>query len=287
MLPPPLAWLFATALGLVFGSFLNVCIARLPRHRSVAWPGSQCPRCLAQIRPRDNLPVLSWLLLRGRCRACGQPISIRYPLVELVYAALLACCLARFGFSPEAGLAACFCFLALGLLVMDLETMLLPDSFTLPGIALGVLGVLALHWARGSDLPAASRGAGDAALAAAAWALVPMGIRWAYHRLRGRHGLGLGDVKLVAMLAAWLGGSRTALCFLLAIVSAAGAGVGLILLQRSRSTGRAQSASTGRASEDGDWRVTRIPLGAFLCAAGLYALFFGEQTIRWYLRFWT
>jgi leader peptidase (prepilin peptidase)/N-methyltransferase len=278
-------------LALLFGSFLNVCISRLPQHCSIVRPGSHCPRCMVPVRPRDNVPVVSWLLLRGRCRACGQPIAMRYPLVEAGYTALGALSIVRFGFTEEAAAAAVFCFFALGLLVMDLETMLLPDAFTLPGLALGLLWAFAAPVWESGDLfghnglmvaPALSLGMSAlamAALAAAGWALLLLAIRWGYYALRRRHGLGLGDVKLVAMLAAWLGASRTALCFLLAVIAAALFGLtGL----RGRAFLRSQIADGDTAA----WGTLRIPLGAFLCAGSLYSLFFGEKTLQWYFSLW-
>src|SRR5271170_3826371 len=134
-----LVGIFCGLLGLVFGSFLNVCISRLPRHALVAAGRSRCPECGKPIRARDNVPLLSFLALRGRCRDCGAPISWRYPAIELATAALWLLCWLEFGISVDAVGMAVFCFLALGLAAMDAETMLLPDAFTLPGIALGVI----------------------------------------------------------------------------------------------------------------------------------------------------
>ncbi len=262
--------------ALLFGSFLNVCIARLPEHRSIVRPGSHCPRCGAAIRPWDNVPLLSWLLLGGRCRACREPISVRYPLVEAGYAGLVAGSVARFGFTPE-GLAACvFCFFVLGLLVMDLEAMLLPDAFTLPGLGLGLAWAFAAPAVRGKPgWPSDSVHALIlAAVSAAGWTLLLLLIRWSYYALRRRQGLGLGDVKLIAMLAAWLGAPQTALCFLLAVVAAAA--VGLAALGRQ---------ALQRESSATPWGQMRLPLGTFLCASSLYALFFGKHTLNWYLSF--
>lgn len=278
-------------LALLFGSFLNVCISRLPEHRSIVRPGSHCLRCQAPVHPRDNVPVVSWLLLRGRCRACGQPIAMRYPLVEVGYTALVAVSIVRFGFTAEAGAAAVFCFYALGLMVMDIETMLLPDAFTLPGLALGLLwafaepaGQVGSLFGRNelvitSAIKSGISALAIAALAAAGWAMLLLVIRWVYYALRRRHGLGLGDVKLVAMLAAWLGTSGTALCFLLAVMAAAV--FGLTALR-----GRAFLRPHAVGSTAAVWGAMQIPLGAFLCAGGVFAFFFGEQTLRWYFSFW-
>ena len=292
-----LGWAFTVVCALVFGSFLNVCIARLPRHRSIASPGSHCPRCQAPIRALDNIPIVSWLLLRGRCRACHEPISPRYPLVEAAYTLLVVAVVLRWGLTLPALGAAIFCFFVLALGVTDLETMLLPDALTLPGLALallftflapgllpatptslstGLAAPLSLLPATHQDLGARLAATLTAALAAGAWALVLLTIRLAYYLARRRHGLGLGDVKLAAMLAAWLGAANTAVVFFLAVIAAALTG-GLLLPLVLRRTKAPPSAS---------WRTTRLPLGTFLCAGALYALFFGPQTLKWYLSFY-
>ena len=265
----------AIAAGLLLGSFLNVCIARLPRHRSIVWPGSHCPRCSAPIRPWDNLPLVSYGLLRGRCRDCGGRIPIRYPLVEAGLAALFLAAAACFPSPVVLAEAATLCFLLLGLLAMDAETFLLPDSFTLPGLGLG-LGQTLLP---GGGLAAALRLGSHAPFAAPQWAPwvwsllgaagaagVLLAIRWTYWLVRRREGMGLGDVKLAAMLGAWLGVAGAALSLVLAVLVAGLAG--LVLLRR------------------GERAVGKLPFGSFLCGAALISLFAGEGILTWYFSFW-
>ena len=252
-----LAIIFIAAIGLVFGSFLNVCISRLPHHRSIVRPRSHCPHCGAAISARDNIPVLSFLLLRGRCRSCRQPIAPRYPAIELATAALWLLCWLKFGPTLEAAGTAIFCFLLLGLAAMDAETMRLPDAFTLPGIVLGILysGLVGGHFH--SYLWSAQWAA-----AAAAVVLAISGIYWL---LRRRAGMGIGDAKLFAMIAAWLGPGLALLVLFLAFVGAAIYGVAISLARR-----RFEATAA-------------LPFGSFLCAAAIYAAFQGSQTLVWYL----
>ncbi len=273
----PMLPALAALAGLLFGSFLNVCIARLPRHQSIAWPGSHCPLCAAPIRAWDNVPLLSFVALRGRCRACGGRISRRYPLVEAGLAGLFAAAAFRFPSGllfAEAGL---LCFLLLGLLVTDAETMLLPNSLTLPGLLLGLaqaalpgggliaalrLGVEAPVRLVGWPAPASS------AVAAGAAAGLLLLLRFLYFLVRRREGMGLGDVKLAAMLGAWLGIAGVSLTLVVAVFAAAFAG--LVLLRRAR----------------GSARPLQLPFGSFLCAAGLVVLFFGRALLHWYFSLW-
>lgn len=256
---------FAAALGLVFGSFANVCIARLPRHQSVVRPGSRCPHCLIPIRYRDNIPLWSWIALKGRCRACGNPISVRYPLVELAVAVLWTAAILRFGAGLH-GVGVCIlCWFAVTLCGTDAETLLLPNSLTLPLIGLG----LAFRMAEGAARSGASgaRGAGlRSAGAALGAAFVLLAVRSAYWAWRRRTGLGLGDVKLYAGIAAWLGVRSAVLTLFLSVVSAAAYGIGNLSLSR-------------RARDP----ALRVPLGAFLCLATLFTVFFGRAVLQWYL----
>ena len=270
--------------GLAMGSFLNVCIARLPRHQSIISPASHCPACGAAIRPSDNVPLLSWLLLRGRCRSCAWRIPPRYPLVELSSMFLFLLCGLLWGVSVKSAGMCLLCFLLLGLAVMDAETLLLPDAFTLPGIVLGVLysGIVAgWHAAVWSFV--------DAIIAGLALLL----LRWLYWMLRRSEGLGLGDVKLLAMIAAWLGPPQTLLVLFLGTVCTAVFGLALLpfagkhLAQTKRPRRESVHSEGGpdasRAASP--WRATALPYGSFLCASAIYAIFMGPQTIRWYLHF--
>jgi len=258
--------IFCGLLGLAFGSFLNVCISRLPRHESVAAGRSRCPDCGAPIPAMDNVPLLSFLLLRGRCRDCGERISWRYPAIELATAALWMLCWLEFGLSLQAVGMAVLCFLLLGLAAMDAETMLLPNAFTLPGIALGVVFSGAMC---GGGWPERARCAGVSLGWAAAAAALILAIRWLYWLVRRREGMGLGDAKVFAMIAAWLGPANALLVFFLAVVGAAVYGVFLTTYDDSGS-----AAGT-----------RRVPLGSFLCAAAIYAAFQGKAVVDWYLGF--
>lgn len=247
-------------LGLIFGSFLNVCITRLPRHESIVRPRSRCPHCGTPIAAWDNIPVLSYLLLRGRCRACRKPISWRYPAVEIILPLLWLLCWAWFGLTIRGLGMAVLCFLLLGLAVMDAETMRLPDSFTLPGIVLGILysGAICGKWARCAFLSLGW---------AASFAGLILAISGIYWLLRRRNGMGLGDAKLMAMIAAWLGPSQGVLVLFLGVIAAAIYGLAL---------------SASRRKMEGS---VALPFGAFLCVAGIYALFVGQRIIYWYLGF--
>jgi leader peptidase (prepilin peptidase)/N-methyltransferase len=277
-LPPAFLLLTTAGLGLLLGSFLNVCIARLPHHASIVRPGSHCPRCAAPIRPWHNIPLLSYAVLRGRCRHCRERISSRYPAVEAALAALFLLCLVRMPTLVTAVDAGVFCFLLLGLLCMDAETFRLPDTFTLPGIALGI----AQSWLpRGGLVPALDL-TRNAPFAFPEWSpLVSSisgavfaggllyGIRALYFAVRRREGMGLGDIKLAAMLGAWMGVAGAGLSLMLGILAAAIWAV---------------SGMQGRRGRKG-WQA-RLPLGAFLSAGGFGTLFEGKNILMWYFHFW-
>jgi leader peptidase (prepilin peptidase)/N-methyltransferase len=262
--------------GLLLGSFLNVCILRLPADESVVWPRSHCRQCNQPIANRDNIPVLSWLLLGAACRACGGRIAWRYPLIELATCMLFVMCCLHFNPSWQAGGWALLCFLLLGLAVMDAETMLLPDLFTLPGLLLGVVfaglrSSLQGTWAWRPGI----RAVGLSLLAAAAAAALLLLIAGVYWLARRRMGMGLGDVKLLAMLAAWLGLRQTALVLFLAVIGGALYGLGAILSAR-RDVAEEDKVPPGQMP---------IPFGTMLCVAGLYSIFLGERTLGWYMKF--
>lgn len=255
MLPPLVIDLYALLVGLVVGSYLNVVIHRLPRGRSTILPRSRCPVCQAPIRARDNLPVVSWLLLRGRCRRCGVPISPRYPLVEAITGLLFVACFERFGLSAAAFVAAFFCALLVALAGIDLDHLILPDRLTLPGIVLGLAAQPLVPWGNlGAALAGAAAGGG---LLVAAWG--------AWYLLRGEHGMGLGDAKMLAMVGAFLGWKGMLVTFVAA--TAAGAAFGLAAI------------ATGRLG-----RRAKLPFGVFLALGGLVGLFWGQRLADAYLR---
>lgn len=254
MTPPAFFVVYAALVGLLVGSYLNVVIHRLPNELSTVRPGSRCPRCGASIRARDNLPVLSWLLLGGRCRDCRAPISPRYPIVEAMTGILFAASVARFGVTASALCAALFCAAMIALAGIDLEHFLLPDRITLPGLVVGLAVQPWLAW--GSlvgSVQGALVGAGVLLVFAGLWKL------W-----RGVDGMGLGDVKMLAMIGAFLG-VRGVIVTLVAS-STLGSIVGLGLLAR------------GTIELGG-----RLPFGFFLAAGALIALFAGEPLARSYL----
>ncbi len=266
------ACIFFGVCGLLVGSFLNVCILRLPLGESVVWPRSHCRQCNQPIANRDNIPVLSYLLLGAACRACGSRIAWRYPAIEIATCILFVMCCLQFSPGWPALGWAVLCFLLLGLAVMDAETLLLPDLFTLPGLVAGVVfaavrpGLAGDGWAGGS----AARAAGWSLLAAAAAAATLLLIAGAYWLVRRQMGMGLGDVKLLAMLAAWLGLRQTGLVLFLAVVAGAIYGVGTVLWHRRGGTSLGQLP---------------VPFGTMLSLAGLYSIFLGERTLGWYLKF--
>jgi leader peptidase (prepilin peptidase)/N-methyltransferase len=266
---------FAVLIGLAFGSFLNVCISRLPRHASVLRPPSHCPRCKAPIAIRDNVPLVSYFLLRGRCRNCRKRIAWRYPFVEAGTAALTVGNLLYSGIGFETVAFTIFCSLLLALAVCDAETMQLPDALTLSLLGLGIL------YRAGDGLSSAMhRGPAFAwhsawmlglrgAISAAATAMALLLLRWIYSLVRRRQGLGLGDVKLAAAIAAWLGARQMCVVFFLAVVIGALTALVVFALRdhkRSRSEG-----------------PLAVPFGTFLALAGIYCSFLGGPTLLWYL----
>lgn len=253
--------IYAVLFGLVVGSYLNVVVHRLPRGISTVTPRSRCPVCGAPIRAYDNLPVVSFLLLRGRCRGCGSPISWRYPLVEATTGALFGACLVRFGATPAALAAALFVSLLLALALIDAEHFLLPDRLTYPGIAAGILLQPVTGWARTGPGPWGALAGGLAGAAAGAGLLA---LIWgAWYLLRGEEGMGLGDLKMNAMIGAFVGWEGMLVAFLAAV--AAGSAVGLAAV----AAGRLELRS-------------KLPFGVFLALGGLVALFAGGPLARWY-----
>jgi leader peptidase (prepilin peptidase)/N-methyltransferase len=265
----------AALIGLAFGSFLNVCISRLPRHRSIVRPASHCPHCKAPIAAYDNVPLISYAVLGGRCRHCSKPISWRYPLVEAAVAALAVANILYVGADFWGVSFAIFCAVLFALAVCDIETMQLPDTFTLTLLVLGILyragdGLLeGLRYGAAYGLHAGLILGLRGTISAAATALVLLLLRWIYSLLRHRQGLGLGDVKLAAAIAAWLGARQMCLVFFLAVVTGALAAL-IVLAVRGREKTRVEGPLA-------------VPFGTFLALGAIYCTFLGNATLRWYL----
>lgn len=240
--------------GLMAGSFLNVVIARVPAGESVVTPRSRCPKCHKLISWYDNVPVVSFLLLSGRCRNCNTPISSRYPAVEFATAVAFTMQAIAHGDDPLM-LASRLVFtgLLIALFGTDLETMRLPNVLTLPGIALGVASSLALPPGLTSSL-----------IGAAIGAAVPWIIRWAWYRVKGVEAMGLGDVKMLAMIGAFLGWRQVWLVLFIASLLGAVIGVALTVARRRS-------------------MASRLPFGTFLALAAFVASLFGDSLIDWYV----
>lgn len=294
--------------GLTFGSFLNVCIYRLPLGLSVVTPRSACPECKEPIALYDNLPVLSWLILGGRCRHCKMRISPRYLLIELLTGILFVACYWHFGFNLSTLKYCTLAFLLLGLIFTDAETKLLPDKMTLPGLVLGLLlslivpvndlasqflpGMVDLPFS--GDVTARLVSVLDSLLGAALGASFIYGAGAIYLRWRGMEGMGFGDVKLMAMVGAFLGIKLT--IFTIFTASLAGSLFGLttvfvVWLKRThrfmRRLANAQAARRrGWQSAQMVYRHYQMPFGVFLGSMAMVAFFFGNQFLHWYGRLW-
>jgi leader peptidase (prepilin peptidase)/N-methyltransferase len=296
------------AYGLCFGSFLNVCIYRLPRGKSVVAPRSACPHCGDMIPLYHNLPVVSWLLLRGKCRACQQSISPRYLVVELLTGLLFLGCYSHFGLTLAALKCAVLGYLLLGLVFTDAETKLLPDAMTLPGIFLGIgfslvvpVNDLASRIMPGlispmmrSEISWRLWSLSDSLLGAAVGASFLYGAGAIYLRARGVEGMGFGDVKLMAMIGAFVGTKLTVLTIFAASLAGSIFGLSTVLsvwISRTRRF-RARATVTHISSEEARrraWQSARLalryyemPFGVFLGGMALLSFLFGNQLLHWY-----
>ena len=267
--------LLAIIAGLLIGSFLNVCIYRMPRDLSVVRPRSFCPACEHPIAWYDNIPVVSYFVLRRRCRQCGAPIPIRYLIVELLTAALFFLTVTALGPTAVAAKLCLLMAILVGLSFADLEERILPDEFTLGGAAAGLVlacfvpvnDVIANVFlsAFGFHLSPPWMSLAEAILGAAG----PAGCLWLggflFEKLRHKEGLGLGDVKMIAMYGAFLGLRATLLTLI--VGSIAGAVIGLIYVYATKK----------------DAATYQLPFGTFLGFAGIFVALVGEKVIRWYV----
>jgi leader peptidase (prepilin peptidase)/N-methyltransferase len=277
--------------GIVVGSFLNVCITRIPESISIVSPGSRCPHCLTPIKPYDNVPIFAWVWLGGKCRSCKMPISPMYPLIELTTGLLFVGCFLRFGLTLETGKWIVFSCLMVVLAITDVRERILPDVVNWPGLAAGmilsvfvpvndgsgyVFGVRILHRA----LPQTWVSVLDAALGALFGSMFLWGIATLYRAVRGREGLGLGDVKMMALVGAFVGLRGTFLIILLGTML--GSILGMLVILAIYFSGWkkpvAERASRwGLGSARGvRWTIAsryQLPLGTFLAVGALVVMF--------------
>lgn len=267
--------LLAFLFGLLIGSFLNVCIHRWPIEKSVVRPRSHCPKCEQQLSWYENVPLISYVLLRGRCRHCGETISWRYPAVEVLNGFLYFAAVAQFGLEPISFKAMLFGSMMLALIFTDLEQFLLPDELTLGGMVIGLAlspflfimpGATQLIWLIAGTQPEPWLASVTESVCGA---VLFGGMLWAtreiYYRVRGVDGLGFGDVKLAAMMGAFWGVNYTLIILVVGSIVGALFGTTLVLLGGKR------------------WSH-EMPYGSYLGAAAILVTFWGDDLIGWY---WT
>jgi leader peptidase (prepilin peptidase)/N-methyltransferase len=248
--------LFAFLFGAMVGSFLNVCIHRLPKEESIVAPRSRCPACRSPIRAWDNIPLVSFLLLRGRCRACRQPIAWRYPMVEALTALLFVLTVSRFGVTLQTAFLLAFLCGLVVVSFIDLDHQIIPNVITLPGIPLGLIGGLLVR-----EPPLLDRLIGTLAGAGFLYLVLFYG-----GALYGQEAMGEGDLNLIALVGAFLGWKAVVVTILVACVVGSAVGLALMALKR---LGRRQ----------------HIPFGPFLALGAVVGLFWGERLLGWYLKF--
>lgn len=249
----PLAFGLVAVFGLAIGSFLNVCIYRLPRRESIVSPPSRCPSCGQGLRWFDNVPVWSWLRLGGRCRTCQATISPVYPIVEAVTGILFLLQYWQLGWQPLLPVRLLFVAAMIVLFVVDLQHRLLPDVITLPGILSGLAASIFLEPGWRSALIGVAAGGG------VLWA-----VGEAYFRVRGEEGMGVGDVKMLAMIGAFLGWQLTLVTLLLASLTGSAVGGGMVMFDRRH-------------------MKYPLPLGSFLAAGAVIAMHLGQPLLAWYV----
>ncbi len=252
-MPAPYAVALALLIGLSVGSFLNVCIYRMPQRLSIVSPPSRCGACGHQLRWYENIPVLSYVALGARCRKCRARISLQYPIVELVTAALFAGLCWWYGPTPLFAVRALFAAAMVALFAIDLKHQILPNQITLPGIVAGLLlnGLLGTGWI-------------DSLLGIAVGGGVLFLVAEAYYRIRHEEGLGMGDVKMLAMIGAFLGWKLALVTLVLSSIVGSVIGVGVMIVKR-------------------EGLKYALPYGTFLALAALVAAVAGDALVAWYL----
>ena len=279
LVPPVFGYVIAGVFGAIIGSFLNVVIHRVPLEESIVFPNSRCPSCGAVIAFYDNIPVLSYLMLGAKCRNCKEHISFRYPAVELLTAALFIGVAWHDGLSAALPFDLVFAASLLALVFIDAEHMILPNAITYPGIAFAVIARIAIPLITGTphfdDIPSLSHGALDgmplwvvSLVGALVGALIGGGslwlMGWTWEKLRGIEAMGLGDVKMMFMVGAYLGWRLTILTIFVGVLS--GSVIGILLMARQ-----------GQKNMQ-----MLLPFGVFLGLGAIAALLFGAPLVEWY-----
>lgn len=277
--PLPIACAFAGILGAIIGSFLNVIIHRVPREQSIVFPNSACPSCHAPLRPYDNIPILSFIILRGRCRHCGKPISIRYPIVEALTALLFIAVTLHDGTSFALPFDLALVAALVALIFIDAEHMILPNVITYPGILFAVVARVVLPYLAGpaqlDDLPGLMLRLPPnfpvwsvSLIGAAIGALIGGGSLWLmgfiWEKLRGVEAMGLGDVKMMFMVGAYLGWRLAILTIFMGVFSGSLIGIGMMLRRGGRNM------------------QMMLPFGIFLGAGAIVSVLIGQRIVEWY-----
>lgn len=247
--------IFAFLFGAAMGSFANVLIYRLPEGQSIVHPGSRCPACGTAIRWFDNIPILSYLILRARCRSCGEPISIRYPFVEALSGALFSVLVLRFGVGLYTLITAFFVWSLVVVTFIDIDHWIIPNVISIPGTVAGI----AVSFLPGSTRPV------DALMGVVFGAGILFLVLYGYEKVMGTEGMGMGDVKLLAMIGAFLGWQALPVTILVSSLAGSLVGIGYALV-------RGESL-----------RKLPIPFGPFLALGAAVHIFFGLEIIQWYL----
>lgn len=279
LVPPAFGYVLAGVFGAIIGSFLNVVIHRVPLEESIVFPNSRCPSCGAVIAFYDNIPVLSWMMLGAKCRGCKQRISFRYPAVELFTAVLFVAVAWHDGLSAALPFDLVFVAALVALIFIDAEHMILPNVITYPGMVFAVIARLAIPYLTGTlhfdDLPSLSQGAFaglpvwvTSLAGAAIGALIGGGslwlMGWTWEKLRGIEAMGLGDVKMMFMVGAYLGWRLTILTIFVGVLTGSIVGVAMMARQRDRNM------------------QMLLPFGIFLGLGALGSLLFGSPLVEWY-----
>ena len=277
--PLPIACAFAGILGAIIGSFLNVIIHRVPREQSIVFPNSACPSCQTPLRAYDNIPIFSFLILGGKCRNCRKPISIRYPIVEALTALLFIAVTLHDGMSFALPFDLAFVAALVALIFIDAEHMILPNVITYPGIVFAIIARVVLPYLAGpeqlDDLPGLLFRIPPhfpvwsvSLIGAAIGALIGGGSLWLmgflWEKLRGVEAMGLGDVKMMFMVGAYLGWRLAILTIFIGVFSGSLIGIGMMLRRGGR-----------------DMQMM-LPFGIFLGAGAIVSLLIGHQIVDWY-----